>query len=242
VGVLSEVEWTFVPQKFMKRGKKYQGVLSKIEREKKYSLDEAVSLLKEGKVAKFDESVEVHVSLAIDPKKSDEQVRGTVVLPHGTGKTKRVAVITTTKTNEAKEAGAEVVGGEEMIEKLKTGKFDGFDVLVATPEMMPKLASVAKILGPRGMMPSPKTETVTIKIKEAIENIKKGKVNFKNDAQGNVHQVFGKLSFDANQLKENLSVLLEAIQKAKQPGVKGKYIRLITVCSTMGPGIKVELV
>ncbi|TAK96585.1 50S ribosomal protein L1 [Patescibacteria group bacterium] len=223
----------------MHRGKKYKNVAEKIERTKLYPLAEAIQLVKGTSIAKFDEAVEVHVNLGIDPKKSDEAVRGTVVLPHGTGKTKRVAVITSTKAKEAQEAGADVVGGEEMIERLKAGKVDDFDVLVATPEMMPKLAPAAKILGPRGLMPSPKTETVTVKIKEAIENIKKGKVNFKNDPQGVVHQVFGKISFDEQKLSENLSALLDALQKAKQSGVKGKFIKSIAICTTMGPSVRV---
>lgn len=231
--------WNACTTNYMHRGKKYKNVAEKIERTKLYPLAEAIQLVKGTSIAKFDEAVEVHVNLGIDPKKSDEAVRGTVVLPHGTGKTKRVAVITSTKAKEAQEAGADVVGGEEMIERLKAGKVDDFDVLVATPEMMPKLAPAAKILGPRGLMPSPKTETVTVKIKEAIENIKKGKVNFKNDPQGVVHQVFGKISFDEQKLSENLSALLDALQKAKQSGVKGKFIKSIAICTTMGPSVRV---
>ena len=145
----------------MKHGKKYKAIAEKVEKNKLYYASEAFALVKEGKVAKFDESVEAHIRLGVDPKKGDQQVRGAVVLPHGIGKTKRIAVITSTKAKEAKEAGADIVGAEDLIEKIKLGKLDGFDVLVASPEMMPKLASVAKILGPRGLMPSPKTETVT---------------------------------------------------------------------------------
>lgn len=222
----------------MKRGKKYSAAAGKVEKGKQYAIDEAINIAKETKVAKFDESVEVHVKLGVDVKK--DQVRGTVVLPHGTGKTKKVVVVTSTKEKEAKDAGADIVGGEELIEKIKNGKAGNFDVVVATPEMMPKLAQVAKILGPKGLMPSPKTETVTDKIKEAVESLKKGKAAFKNDNTGNVHQVIGKISFEASKLKENFQAMIEAIEKAKPAGSKGTYVKSITICSTMGPAIKIE--
>lgn len=225
----------------MKHGKKYRSVAEKMEKNKLYAIAEALQLVKEGKIAKFDESVEVHMRLGIDPKKGDQQVRAAVVLPHGVGKAKKIAVITSTKTKEAKEAGADIIGGEEFIEKIKSGKLDGFDVLVATPEMMPKLAQVAKILGPRGLMPSPKTETVTDKIKEAVEMLKKGKFSFKNDSAGVVHQIIGKLSFDAKKLEENYAAFIEAVNKAKPAGSKGKYVVSVSICSTMGPGVKVSL-
>lgn len=225
----------------MKHGKKYRAVAEKVEKNKIYTLDEALAIVKDGKIAKFDESVEVHVKLAIDAKKGDQQVRGTAVLPHGVGKTKKIAVVTSTKAKEAQDAGADVVGGEELIEKIKAGKIEDFDVLVATPEMMPKLAQVAKILGPRGLMPSPKTETVTDKIKDAVDMLKKGKLSFKNDNSGNVHQVIGKMSFDAAKLKENLEVFMDALNKAKPAATKGKYVTSVTVCSTMGPGVRVQM-
>jgi large subunit ribosomal protein L1 len=225
----------------MKHGKKYRAVVEKMDLKKVYAIDEALKLVHGGKIAKFDESVEVHVKLNIDPKKGDEQVRGTVVLPHGTGKTLKIAVVTSTKAKDAQEAGADLVGGEELIEKIKIGKAEPFDVLLATPEMMPKLAAVAKILGPRGLMPSPKTETVTDKIKEAVEMLKKGKASFKNDNTGNVHQVFGKLSFDEKRLQENYEAIVEAITKARPAGVKGRYVVSISICSTMGPGLKISL-
>jgi large subunit ribosomal protein L1 len=225
----------------MQRGKKYRAIAEKVEKNKLYTVEEAMELVRQSKVAKFDESVEVHVKCAIDPKKGDEQVRGTVVLPHGTGKTSRVAVVTSTKVKDAEEAGADIVGGEELIEKIKNGKAEAFDVLVASPEMMPKLAAVAKILGPRGLMPSPKTETVTDKIKETVEMLKKGKASFKNDNSGNIHQVIGKISFDSKKLSENYAAFVDAIQKAKPSGLKGKYVTGISVCSTMGPGMKVVL-
>lgn len=224
----------------MKRGKKYKQAFEKIDKDKKYPVEEAVKIIKENKIAKFDESVEIHVKLAIDPKKGEQQVRGTVVLPNGTGKTKKVAVITSAKAKEAKDAGADIVDGEEMIEKIKNNKIQ-FDVLLATPEMMPKLAQIAKILGPRGLMPSPKTETVTDKIKEAVGMLKKGKVNFKNDDGSNVHQIVGKVSFDENKLKENIESFLDALQKAKPQSLKGKYIISVSICSTMGPGLKISL-
>jgi large subunit ribosomal protein L1 len=222
----------------MRRGKKYKGVAEKIEK-KIYSLEEALTLLKENKIAKFDESIEAHVKTNIDPKKGDQQLRGSVVFPHGTGKAKRIAVITNTKAKEAKEAKADVVGGEELIDDIKKGKID-FDILVATPEMMPKLAQVAKILGPKGIMPNPKTDTVTDKIKEAVEMLKKGKVSFKNDNTGNVHQVIGKASFSEAQLKENFEALIDALEKSKQEAVKGKLISKVVICSTMGPGLQVK--
>ncbi|MEI7890775.1 MAG: 50S ribosomal protein L1 [bacterium] len=225
----------------MFRGKKYKTVAEKIEKNKLYAVTEALALAKETKTAKFDESVEVHIRLAVDPKKGDQQVRGAVVLPHGIGKAARIAVITSTKATEAKEAGADFVGAEDLIEKIKLGKMEEVDVIVASPEMMPKLAVVAKILGPRGLMPSPKTETVTDKIKEAVEMLKKGKLSFKNDNTGNVHQVIGKVSFETKKLEENYAMFLDAIQKARPSGIKGKYVMTISVCSTMGPGIKVTL-
>lgn len=226
------------PRKIMRRGKKYKEVAEKIEK-KVYSVEEGLALVKENKVAKFDESIEVHVKTGIDPKKGDQQLRGSVVFPHGTGKSKRIGVITSTKAKEAKEAKADVVMGEEMIDEIKKGKLN-FDILVATPEMMPKLAQVAKILGPKGLMPNPKTDTVTDKVKEAVEMLKKGKVSFKNDNTGNVHQVIGRASFEVAQLKENLEVFVEALEKSKQEAVKGKLITKIVICSTMGPGVEVR--
>lgn len=228
----------------MKRGKKYRAALKKIDRNKIYTLEEAVKIIKENKIAKFDESVEVHIKTNIDAKKSDQNIRGTVDLPHGMGKSKKVAVITSTKAKEAKEAGADVIGGEEMIEKIKSGKIfsgkDSFDILVATPEMMPKLAPVAKILGPKGLMPNPKTETVTTKVKETVESLKKGKAAFKNDDSGNVHQLVGKISFEENKLAENIKTFIDAVQKAKPAAFKGKLISNVSICSTMGAGLKIN--
>lgn len=203
---------------------------------------EALKLVAENAKANFDESVEVHMKLSIDPKKGDQQVRGSVVLPHGTGKTKKIAVITESQAKEAKEAGADVVGSEEIIEEIKSGKFfaSGYDVVVSTPEMMKKLAPVAKILGPRGLMPSPKADTVTTKVKETVEMLRKGKVNFKNDNTANVHQVIGKVSFGIEKLEENYNALLDAVNKAKPEATKGKLVRSIAVCSTMGPSVRIS--
>lgn len=222
------------------RGKKYKSAVEKIDKNVVYSIEEAVKFIKENKVSKFDESVEVHINTNIDPKKGDQQVRGSVVLPHGTGKAKRVAVITNTKEKEAKEAKADLVKGEALIEDIKKGKID-FDVLIATPEMMPKLAQVARVLGPKGMMPNPKTDTVTDKVKEAIEMIKKGKADFKNDNTGNVHQVIGKVSFTEEQLMENFKSFMDAIESSKGDGVKGKFINKVVVCSTMSPSVRVKM-
>lgn len=223
----------------MQRGKKYRAVAEKIDSNRIYSVAEAVKLLKENKIAKFDESVEIHVKTNIDPKKGEQQVRGTVVLPHGTGKAKIIAVVTSTQAEAAKKAGADIVGGEEIIEKL--AKKINFDILVATPEMMPKLAKVAKILGPKGLMPNPKSETVTTKIAETVAALKKGKAAFKNDDTGNIHQVVGKVSFKEEQLQENIQIFLTTLEKSKPSGLKGKFISGIAICSTMGKGIKIKL-
>jgi large subunit ribosomal protein L1 len=186
----------------------------------------------------------VHIRTNIDPRKSDQQIRGTVALPYGTGKAKKIMVITSTQEKEAQLAGADIIAGEELIDKIKSGKaFEGknkFDILVATPEMMSKLAPVAKILGPKGLMPNPKTETVTTKIKETIKALKKGKVAFKNDKTGNIHQVVGKLSFDETKIIENIRAFIDSVEKIKPKAVKGKLITNITLSSTMGMGIKVS--
>lgn len=229
----------------MYRGKTYRNVVAKMEGAKEYTPEEAFAFLKENKTAKFDESIEVHVRLGINPKKSDEMVRATVILPHGTGRAQKVAVVTSTKEKEAEEAKADLIGGEELIADIKNGKINpgvAFDVILATPEMMPKLAVIAKILGPKGMMPSPKTETVTIKIKEAVEMLKKGKkVSFKNDDTGNVHQVIGKTSFTAEQLTENFTTLKEVLDKSKPENMKGRFIKKLYVTSTMGPSLTLKV-
>ncbi|QQS61095.1 MAG: 50S ribosomal protein L1 [Candidatus Moraniibacteriota bacterium] len=225
----------------MKRAKNYRAVTEKLE-ERSYSLEEAIAFLIENSKTKFDQSLEMHLRLNIDPKKGDQQVRASIVLPHGTGKELKIAVITTTMAAEAKKSGAAMVGGEEMIADIKSGKFfDGkYDVVVATPEMMPKLASVARILGPKGLMPNPKSETVTTKIAQVVASLKKGKVQFKNDAGSNIHQSVGKLSMGSAKLKENAEVFLDAVKKAKPTGAKGRYILNISMCSTMSPGILIH--
>lgn len=229
----------------MIRGKKYRAVVEKIDKTKDYSLQEALDFIKAGAIAKFDESVEAHFKLGINPKKGEEQVRSTVILPHGVGRSKKVAVITSSKVAEAKEAGADLIGGEELIEDIKSGKISAgvdFDIVVATPEMMPKLATVAKILGPKGLMPNPKTETVTTKVKDVVDALKKGsKVSFKNDDSGNVHQVIGKLTFESAQLKDNFQAVLDVLHKVKPETMKGRYIQSIALCSTMGPSIKIKM-
>ncbi len=229
----------------MKHGKKYRTAAGKLEEGKTYSVEEAIAFVKENAGAGFDESVEVHVKLGTNPKKSDEAVRATASLPHGTGRTKKVAVVTSTQAKEAKEAGAALVGGEELVAEIKEGKVNpgtDFDVLLATPEMMPKLAMVAKILGPKGLMPSPKNETVTPKVAGAVEALSKGaKISFKNDDSSNIHQVVGRVSFTEEQLSENIAAFREALMKAKPDSLKGKFVRSASISSTMGPGVLVSL-
>lgn len=213
---------------------------AKVDKNKVYPLIEAISLLKETSKVKFDASVEVHAKLGIDPKKSDQQIRSTVVMPHGTGKTIKIAAfVSSEKENEAKEAKADFVYGEEDIKKIKdTGKIE-FDVAVTTPDMMPKLAMIAKVLGPKGLMPNPKTDTVSVNVKKMIEDLKKGKVNFKNDDTSNVHLSIGKVSFTDDQIKDNFMAFMDALEKAKPSGQKGVYVKNLVICSSMGPAIRV---
>jgi len=210
------------------------------DKNKTYSLDEALKLVKENAKAKFDESVEVHICTGINPKKGEQQVRSTCVLPNGTGKTKRVAVFTENE-KEAQDAGADIVGGKELIEKIKTKAMIDFDIAVATPNMMKELAQIAKILGPKGLMPSPKNETVSTNIKKTVEELKGGKVAFKNDETSNIHQVIGKVSWPEEKLLENYNAFLSALNKAKPTGIKGIFVRSISICSTMGTGVKVAV-
>ncbi len=224
-----------------KRSKKYLAARELIDSKKSYSPTDAIAILQKAPKVKFDSSVEMHIHLGIDPKKGEQSVRGTVVLPHASGKSARVAVFTVTHADAAKKAGADLVGGKELIDQIKTsGKCD-FDVAVADPGMMKELAQIAKILGPKGLMPSPKNETVTDKIEKVVTELKHGKATFKNDDTGNVHQAIGKLSLDAKKILENFTVLMDALRKAKPPTAKGIYIESITLCSTMGPGIRVSL-
>lgn len=225
----------------MPSSKRYKALKGSIEPKKLYTPAEAIELVKKNSSAKFDESVEVHINLGIDVKKSDQQIRATITFPHSIGKTKRVcAFVPEGKAAESKEAGADLVGAEDLIDEIaRTGKIN-FDVAVATPDMMPKLAKVAKILGPKGLMPNPKTDTVGPNIKKIIEDLKKGKVAFKNDATGNVHQIIGKASLDSAKLLENLTTFVEAIKKSKPATAKGTYVKSLTATSTMGPGVRID--
>ncbi|WP_300526448.1 50S ribosomal protein L1 [Aminiphilus sp.] len=223
-----------------KMGKRYKGLLEKVEATKLYGFREAVLLVKEIANAKFDESVELHVRLGVDPRHADQQVRSTVVLPHGTGITKKVLVIASgEKQNEALEAGADFVGGEDMVAKIQGGWLD-FDAVIATPDMMKSLGRLGKILGPRGMMPSSKTGTATTEVADAVKEIKAGRVEFRVDKFGIIHNGVGKVSFEKENLVENAVTLLRAIVKAKPSAAKGQYIKSLTVTSTMGVPVKVD--
>ncbi len=224
-----------------KHGKKYVEASKKVEANKLYSVDEAVKLVKETSVTKFDSTIEVAVRLNIDAKKSDQSLRGSFVLPNGTGKSKRVLVIAKgDAATKAREAGATYVGDKDMLDKIANENWFDFDVIVATPDMMPELGKIGKVLGPKGLMPNPKTGTVTTDVVKAINDINKGMVAYKNDSFGNVHTIIGKASFSEKELKENLVYVINTIAKAKPASVKGVYINSITLTSTMGPGIKLD--
>lgn len=223
-----------------RRGKKYQEALKLIDRAKLYDPQTAMNLVKQTATKKFDETVEASIRLGVDPRHADQQVRGAVVLPHGTGRIVRVLVFAKgEKAKEAEAAGADYVGAEDMAEKIQGGWLD-FDVAVATPDMMGVVGKLGRILGPRGLMPNPKTGTVTFEIEKAIRDIKAGKVEYRVDKTGIVHVPIGKASFDADKLVGNFAALMDAIVKAKPAGAKGQYIKSIAVASTMGPGIKVD--
>ena len=222
-----------------KHGKKYRASAEKIE-QRPYQLDEAFKLLKEVSFAKFNETVELSMLLGVDPKHADQMVRGTTVLPHGTGQTKRVLVIANgDKQREATEAGADFVGGDDMVEKINGGWTD-FDAVIATPDMMRGVGKLGKVLGPRGLMPNPKTGTVTFDVAKAIQEIKAGKVEFRVDKTSIIHVPVGKIQFTADQLKDNAFALIAAVRKAKPPAAKGKYVRTIYVSSTMSPSIQLD--
>ena len=219
----------------MKKGKKYVEATSKIEKNKAYTKEEAIKLVKETSVTKFDSSVEIAMRLNLDTKKADQQLRGAIVLPNGTGKTKKVLVLAKgPKATEAKEAGADFVGDMDMIEKIEKENWFDFDTLIATPDMMPALGKIGKILGPKGLMPNPKTGTVTM-------DVKKGRVEYRTDTYGNVHALIGKVSFTDEALLQNLNAFVNVILKAKPSVVKGSYVKNITISSTMGPGVKIDL-
>ena len=226
----------------MKKGKKYLEALSKIEKSKAYSKEEAIKLVKETSTTNFDGSVEVAINLNLDTKKADQQLRGAIVLPNGTGKTKKVLVIAKgAQAQAAKDAGADYVGDMDMLEKIEKENWFDFDVMVATPDMMPQLGRLGKVLGPKGLMPNPKTGTVTMDTKKAVEEVKKGRVEYRTDSYGNVHALIGKVSFDDKKLIENLDALMNVIMKSKPAAVKGKYVLNVSVASTMGPGVKIAL-
>lgn len=224
----------------MKRGKNYKKALELFEKEREYSIEEALDVLEKFPKAKFDESVEAHAKTDINPKKSDQHIRATVSLPHGTGKEVKVAVFVESDQEKVKKAGADLVGGEDLIEKVKNDKELNVDVAVATPEMMPKLAKIAKILGPRGLMPNPKAQTVGKDPVKLVEDFKKGKSSFKNDDSGNIHLAIGKRSFDKNQLKENFESFLQALQKEKPEAVKKNFLKSVYLTATMTPSVKIK--
>lgn len=211
-----------------------------VDKNKIYTIEEAVSLVKETAKAKFDETVEIHVRLGIDPKQSDQIVRGTISLPHGIGKTRKVAVLVKgEKQKEAQTAGADIVGSDDLIEEISKGKLN-FDILVATPDIMKDLSKVAKVLGPKGLMPNPKAGTVTFEVGKTVTELKKGRVEYKNDSFGIVHVPVGKVSFDKKKLVDNIKTLIEAVIKVKPSSAKGQYVKSVSISSTMGPGIFVD--
>ncbi len=224
----------------MKNGKGFRKAAGQIE-DKRYELSAGIELLKKVSFAKFDETVEVAMSLGVDPKHADQMVRGTVQLPHGLGKTVRVAVIASTdKVREAREAGADEAGGDDIVKKIQDGWMD-FDAVVATPDMMRSVAKLGRVLGPRGLMPNPKVGTVTFEVAKAVKDVKAGKVEFRVDKGGNIHAPVGKVSFEAKRLTENASALIASVIQAKPAASKGHYVKSVTVSSTMGPGISVEV-
>ena len=223
-----------------KRGKKYIEAAKLVDRTTAYSVNEAIELVKKTNTAKFDATVEVAFRLGVDPRKNDQQIRGAVVLPHGTGKTQKVLVFAKgEKAKEAEAAGADYVGDADMIQKISQGWFD-FDVIVATPDMMGEVGKLGRVLGPKGLMPNPKTGTVTFDVTKAVNEIKAGKVEYRLDKSGNIHVPIGKISFEDNKLVENFGTIFETLQKAKPAAAKGTFMKNVAVTSTMGPGVKVD--
>lgn len=225
----------------MRRGKKYQEAVKKFDKYELYDIDEAIKNVLSVSTAKFDETIELHARLGVDSRHADQQVRGAIVLPHGTGKTVRVLVIAKgEKEAEAKAAGADFVGAEDMIEKIQKENWFGFDTLIATPDMMGLVGRLGKVLGPKGLMPNPKSGTVTMDVAKAVEEVKAGKVEYRLDKSNIIHTVIGKASFGEDKLKENMKALMDAIVKAKPAAAKGKYIKSLTICPSMGPGVKLN--
>jgi len=223
-----------------KRGKKYQDAVKKFEKNKAYTKEEAVKLAKETSVSKFVSSVELAVRLNLDTKKADQQLRGAIVLPNGTGKSKKVLVIAKGENaTKAKNAGADFVGDTDMLEKIEKENWFGFDVMIATPDMMPLLGKLGKVLGPKGLMPNPKTGTVTTDVEKAVNEVKAGRVEYRTDSFGNIHGIIGNTSFTEEQLLENLDAFMNVLMKAKPSTVKGDYVKNISIATTMGPGIKI---
>ena len=224
-----------------KPGKKYEAAAKQVEA-RPYQLPEAVGLVQKIKFTKFDETVEVHMRLGVDPKHADQMVRGTVVLPNGLGRSKRVLVIASgDKIREAQEAGADFAGGEEMVNRIQTENWIDYDAVVATPDMMRSVGRLGKVLGPRGLMPNPKTGTVTADVRTAVQEVKAGKVEFRVDKTGVIHAPVGKVSFASDKLLENTNSLIQAVIKAKPSAAKGKYVKSATLCSTMGPGVHLDV-
>jgi len=224
-----------------KKGKKYQEAVKLVDKNKVYEVAEGIELVKKAATAKFDETVEAAFRLGVDPKRADQQIRGAVVLPHGTGKVQRVLVFAKgEKAKDAEAAGADYVGDADMIAKIQGGWFD-FDVVVATPDMMGEVGKLGRVLGPKGLMPNPKTGTVTFDVTKAVNEIKAGKIEYRVDKQGNIHAPIGKASFDADKLADNLAALTEALNRAKPAAAKGVYMRNVTLSSTMGPGVRVAV-
>ena len=220
----------------MKRGKKYQAALALIEAKKVYALEEACELVKKTTTVKFDSTIDVSFRLNVDPRQADQQIRGTLVLPHGNGKTKRVLAITN-KVDEAKNAGADFVGGKEMLDKIKNENWFDYDIIVATPDMMGELGKMGRVLGPKGLMPNPKTGTVAVDIAKAITEIKGGKVEYRVDKEGNLHLTVGRCSFDTEKLVENLTVVCDTLMKVRPSAIKGVYVKNVVLHTTMGPAI-----
>lgn len=223
-----------------KKSKRYQELAKLVDKVSVYSLDQAISLAKQTSTLKFDATVEAVFRLNLDPKKAEQMLRGSIVLPEGTGKSQKVLVITTTKEKEAISAGADIVGDKEMITKIQGGFLD-FDIIVATPEIMSELGKIGKILGPKGLMPTAKLGTVTTDVEKAINDIRKGKIEYRVDKNGNIHVILGKVSFSEDKLKANYQTILNTLRKAKPATVKGAYIKNISISTTMGPGIKVSI-